>query len=218
MSDDETEGMVTLFDELEELESLVDSETERAQVRETMRVAAAAQDESAVFGRVIWGFDREDFAEALLGSLLFGIPMAVESGTVDAGRHIASHPVYFLGTVLTAIAMVIGILYVADFQDVRVTHRILGVVPRRLAGVTVTAFVSAVCLLTVWGVVEWTTDPTVLWISLCVCSVAFVPIAIGAALGDILPGSCVQQYRGTRQHAGGDVWQPLKAAVGYGGV
>jgi uncharacterized membrane protein len=180
----------TLFDELEELASLVDSEAEREQVREAMEAATAAQDsDGAVFGRVIWGFDREDFAESVLGSLLFGIPMAVESGTVDAGRYIAAHPLYFLATLATAIAMVIGILYVADFQDVRVAHRILGVVPRRLAGVTLTAFGSAVALLTAWGVVTWTLDPAVLWASLCVCTVAFVPMAIGAALGDILPGS-----------------------------
>ena len=180
----------TLFDELEELASLVDSEAEREQVREAMEAATAAQDsDGAVFGRVIWGFDREDFAESVLGSLLFGIPMAVEGGTVDAGRYIAAHPLYFLATLATAIAMVIGILYVADFQDVRVAHRILGVVPRRLAGVTLTAFGSAVALLTAWGVVTWTLDPAVLWASLCVCTVAFVPMAIGAALGDILPGS-----------------------------
>jgi len=182
------DGLGMLFDELEELEDLVDSEAEREQVRDAMRAAADVQD-PAVFGRVIWGFDREDFAEAVLGSLLFGIPMAVESGTVDAGLHIAQHPLYFLGTIAAAVSLVIGILYVADFQDVRIAHRILGVVPRRLAGVTTTAFLSSVCLLTAWGVVDWSTDPVALWNAICVCSVAFVPMAIGAALGDILPGS-----------------------------
>jgi len=77
-------GMAELFDRLEELESLVDSEAEREQVRETMRAAAEAQDdEQAIFGRVIWGFDRGDFAEALLGSLLFGIPMAIGAALGD---------------------------------------------------------------------------------------------------------------------------------------
>jgi uncharacterized membrane protein len=188
MSTEDGEDIASLFDELEELESLVDSPEEREQVRETMRVAAEIR-EPSVFGRIIWGFDREDFAEALLGSLLFGIPMAVESGTVDAGLHIAQHPLYFLGTLSTAVAMVVAILYVADFQDVRIAHRIFGVVPRRLAGVTLTAFGSAVALLTAWGTVEWASDPTVVWQSVCVCAIAFVPMAIGAALGDILPGS-----------------------------
>jgi uncharacterized membrane protein len=177
-----------LFDELEELEDLVDSDAERKQVRDTMRAAAETQD-SAVFGRVIWGFDRTDFAEALLGSLLFGIPMAVEGGTIDAGRHLAAHPIYFFSTIVTAIGMVVAILYVADFQDVRVAHRILGVIPRRLAGVTLTAFGSAVCLLTAWGLVSWSSEPAAIWEAICICSVAFVPMAIGSALGDILPGS-----------------------------
>jgi len=42
-----------------------------------------ADDDLAVFGRVIWGFDREDFAEAVLGSLLFGIPMAIGAALGD---------------------------------------------------------------------------------------------------------------------------------------
>jgi len=186
----DTEGIGDLFDELEELEMIVDSEAERRQVREAMRAAADAQDTGpAVFGRVVWGFDREDLAEAALGSLLFGIPMAVEGGTREAGRHIAQHPLYFVGTLASAVAMTVGILYVADFQDVRIAHRIFGVIPRRLAGVTLTALGTAVALLTAWGMVEWSTDPGVVWESLCICSVAFVPMAIGAALGDILPGS-----------------------------
>ncbi|WP_324661767.1 DUF2391 domain-containing protein [Haloarcula sediminis] len=184
------EGIGSLFDELEELEDIVDSDEERRQVREAMRAAADTQDDDpAVFGRVIWGFDREDFAEAVLGSLLFGIPMAVEGGTIDAGRHIAQHPLYFAGTLATAVAMVVGILYVADFQDVRVAHRIFGVFPRRLVGVTLTPLATSVALLTAWGLVDWSSDPAVVWESLCICAIAFVPMAIGAALGDILPGS-----------------------------
>jgi uncharacterized membrane protein len=179
-----------LFDELQELEKLVDSEDERRQVRDAMRAAADSQDhEPATFGRVVWGFNRSDLAEALLGSLLFGIPMAVEGGTVDAGLHIAQHPLYLVATLVIAVALVIAILYVADFQDVRVANRILGVVPRRLVGVTGTALVVSVALLTGWGLVEWSTDPEVVYESACICAVAFVPMAIGAALGDILPGN-----------------------------
>jgi len=115
--------------------------------------------------------------------------MAVEGGTRDAGLHIAQHPLYLLGTLATAVALVVGILYVADFQDVRIANRIFGFIPRRLAGVTLTALGTSVALLTGWGMVEWSTDPGLVWESLCICSVAFVPMAIGAALGDILPGS-----------------------------
>jgi len=121
--------------------------------------------------------------------LLFGIPMAVEGGTRDAGLHIAQHPLYFVGTLVSAVALVVGILYVADFQDVRIAYRIFGVIPRRLAGVTLTALGTSVALLTGWGMVEWSSDPQLVWESLCICAVAFVPMSLGAALGDILPGS-----------------------------
>jgi len=57
MSDErapENDGIGELFDELEELEGIVDSEDEKRQVREAMRAATNAQDDDpAVFGRVI---------------------------------------------------------------------------------------------------------------------------------------------------------------------
>ena len=127
-----------------------------------MRAAAESQDhEAATFGRVAWGFGRSDLTEALLGSLLFGIPMAVEGGTADAGLCVAQHPLYLAATVVIAVGLVISILYVADFQDVRVANRILGVIPRRLVGVTGTALVVSVALLTGWGLVEWSADPAI---------------------------------------------------------
>ncbi len=181
---DERRDVGDAFDELEELEEMVDDPEEREQVREAMRAVADAE-ESPVFGRIIWGFDRADAAEALLGSLLFGIPMAVEGGTNEVGAFVASNPLYLLGTVGAAVGIVVGILYVAEIQDVRVSRRLFGLVPMRLAGVLTISGTVAVGMLTLWGRVDWG-DP---WLAVCTCSVAFVPMAIGAALGDILPGS-----------------------------
>jgi len=178
--------MGDLFDDLSELEDLVDSPEERERVREAMRTATEVSDgDPPVFGRVIWGFDRADLSEAVLGALLFGIPMAVEGGTNEAGAYVATHPFYLFGTVFAAIAIVYGILYVAEIQDVRVAYAFFGLVPRRLVGVLGSSFTTAVLLMTAWGRVDWG-DP---WLALCTCCVAFVPMAIGAALGDILPGS-----------------------------
>jgi len=189
---DETEheeddpDMSDLFDDLSELEALVDSPEERERVREAMQTASEVSDgEPPVFGRVIWGFDRADLSEAVLGALLFGIPMAVEGGTNEAGAFVATHPLALAVTFLAAIAIVYGVLYVAEIQDVRVAYAIFGLVPRRLAGVLGSSFLTAILLMTAWGRVDWT-DP---WLAFCTCSVAFVPMAIGAALGDILPGS-----------------------------
>ncbi|MFB6354346.1 MAG: DUF2391 domain-containing protein [Halobacteriales archaeon] len=177
--------MGDVFEELETLETLVDSEPARRQVREAMRVAMGASRGAGTFGRVIRGFDRADLAEALVGSILFGIPMAVEGGTQDVGVFLAGRPALLAGTAGSALALVVGILYVADIQDVRVTNPLFGLVPRRPVGVIGTALLAAVVLLTVWGRVDWAAPG----VATATVVVAFVPMSLGAALGDILPGS-----------------------------
>jgi uncharacterized membrane protein len=183
--DDEHPDIGDLMDELEELEDTVDTEAERRQVRETIETAMAVRP-PGTFGRVIRGFDRADAAEALIGALLFGIPMAVEGGTEEVGEFLATEPLLLAGTLGVAVAIVHGILFVAELQDVRVQHFILGIVPRRLAGVLLISAIAAGGMLTAWGRVDWGADP---WVALCTICVAFVPMSIGAALGDILPGS-----------------------------
>ncbi|WP_251331237.1 DUF2391 family protein [Haloplanus pelagicus] len=185
--DDDPTDMGDLFDELEELEDLVDTPAAREQVRETMRVAMSASASAAAspFGRVIRGYDRADLAEAFLGSFLFGVPMAVEGGTQEVGEFLVSRPFHLGGTILFGIGLAVGIIYVADFQDVRVHKPIFGLIPRRLVGVTGVSLVMAVVLLTGWGRVDWA-DPTLAFANVVV---AFVPMSVGAALGDILPGS-----------------------------
>jgi len=100
------------------------------------------------------------------------------------GIYIADPPLYLIATNAMAIGLVIGILYVADFQDVRVRNPILGIFPRKLVGVLTIASTTALFMMTAWGRVDWG-DP---WLAVCQVSVAFVPMAIGAALGDLLPG------------------------------
>ncbi|WP_135830380.1 DUF2391 domain-containing protein [Halorussus halobius] len=173
-----------LLDELEELEETVDDPDEREQVRETMRVARRVRTTGA-FGRVIRGFDRRDASEALVGSVVFGVPMLVEEGTLEVGAFVAANPVSLVGTVLGTVAIVVGLLYVAEIQRVEIHEPFFGVVPRRLAGVLTISFATAAVLMTGWGRVDWG-EP---WLALCQTTVAFAPMALGAALGDILPGS-----------------------------
>ena len=181
----ESADMGDLFDELEELEELVVGDAAREQVRETMRVAMAASAAASPFGRVIRGFDRGDLAEALLGALLFGIPMAVEGGTQEVAVFLAGHPGSLGVTFCFAVGLVIGIIYVADIQDVRVHKPIFGLIPRRLVGVLGVSALTATLLLTAWGRIDWGTP----WLAIANVVVAFVPMSIGAALGDLLPGS-----------------------------
>lgn len=186
--DETVEGAPTiteLFDELEALESKTDDPALLEHLDDLKELAGDVQ-EGGTFGQVIYGFDRHDVAEAFLGSLFFGIPMAVESGTNEAGAFIATHALNLVLSVIGTIVLVYGILYVAQFQDVRVSNPILGFVPRRLVGVLGVAFATATIILTVWGRVDWTADA---WLALSTVAVAAVPMSLGAALGDILPGS-----------------------------
>jgi uncharacterized membrane protein len=172
-----------VVDGLTELKAQVDDPAAREQVKELMEQVADLQPRG--FGNVIVGFDRTDLAEATVGALLFGIPMFVESGTSEVGAVLATRPFLLAGTLLAAVALVHGIVYVADFQDVRVHDPLLGVVPRRMVGVLGTSLLTAVAAMTAWGRVDWN-DPA---LAFATVTVAFVPMAVGAALGDILPGS-----------------------------
>jgi uncharacterized membrane protein len=175
-----------LLDELEALESAVADEDHETQsrVRESIRMARRIDDPDPVFGRVIKGFDRHDAAEALVGSVVFGIPMVIEGGTLEAGEYLAMHPIYFLGTLVAGIGIVVGLLYVAEIQDVRVVDPFFGVIPRRPVGLLTIAALTAFGMMTAWGRVDWA-EP---WVALCQTTVCFVGMAIGGALGDILPG------------------------------
>ena len=182
--DEEPPTLGDLLDELDEYEESLSDPARRQRIQEIIETATEIE-EPAVFGRTIVGFDRADLMEALLGALLFGIPMMVEGGTQEVGAFVATHPLYLLGTLAFAVATTVGILYVAEFQDVRIYKPILGFVPRRLVGVVGVSLVLSLVMSTAWGRVDWA-EP---WLAFCTCVVAFVPMTIGAALGDILPGS-----------------------------
>ncbi|MFB6071180.1 MAG: DUF2391 domain-containing protein [Halanaeroarchaeum sp.] len=182
--EDQTATLVDVIEDLHELEAILEDPDAQRQVAETKETVRRAN-VPTVFGRVIHGFDRADLAEATIGSLLIGIPMFLESGTQDVGEFLAGRPIAFVVTVAIGVGMPVGILYVADIQDVRVKDPIFGVLPRRLVGVLGTAFLTATLLMTAWGRVDWS-DP---WLAVCQIVVAFLPMVIGGALGDILPGS-----------------------------
>ena len=180
---EEPPDMGELYDQLRELEETVDTPAEREKVRAALRTVVAVR--SGPFGRVVYGFDRGDAAEALLGALVFGVPMFVEGGTQEVGAFLAGRPVLLAATVLASVGVTAAVLYVADIQDVRVKRRLFGVVPRRLAGVLSVAAVTALLAMTAWGRVDWA-EPA---LAASQVAVAFGPMAVGAALGDILPGS-----------------------------
>lgn len=171
-----------LLGELEELRELVDTTAEREQVEETIDVARAVTTRSWV-RRIVSGFGAGDAAESLLGSLLFGVPMAVEGGTTEVAEFLAPRPAVLGANLLASLAIVWGLVYVADIRDVRIRDPLLGVLPRRFAGVTVVSGLTALALFTGWGRVSWS-EPS---LAVATVVVAYLPMSIGAALGDLLP-------------------------------
>ena len=122
--DSDDEDLRDLLSEFDALAETVDAPEERERVRAARNAAVVAANDD-VFGQVIKGYDRADVAEAFVGSLLFGIPMFVEGGTNEVGEFLAATPIALVGTVVGAIVLVIGILYVAEIQDVRVYKPLL---------------------------------------------------------------------------------------------
>ncbi|WP_254762738.1 DUF2391 family protein [Natrinema marinum] len=172
-----------VYEQLEALEETVDTADERTEVRRTMRLVDRLSHNAAV-GKVITEFTRKDKAEAFVGSVIVGLPMLVEDGVITVGTHLAAHPALLLANLAFTAALVVGILYVADFREVQIHDPYVGVVPRRPVWVLVIAFATAAGLLTLWGRVRWS-EP---WLALCQASVVFTAMAIGGSLGDILPG------------------------------
>lgn len=172
-----------LYEQLETLEETVDDPAERTEVRQTMKLVDRLSHNGMV-NRVITEFTGTDKAEAFVGSVVIGLPMLVEDGVIDIGAFLAGTPAFFVVNLVIAAALVVGILYVADFREVQIHNPYFGVVPRRPVWVLGIAFATATMMMTLWGRVTWD-EP---WVNLCQVSVVFTAMAIGGSLGDILPG------------------------------
>ena len=95
----------------------------------------------------------------LVGSFIFGIPMVVEGGTLEIGEAIVDSVPTMVGTGL------------------------FGFLPVRLLSILVIAATLSIGLMTAWGRVDWA-DPSV---AIAQCLLTAVVMAVGAAIGDILP-------------------------------
>lgn len=184
VEDGEQPTYADLIDELTALESAIDDPDLGEQFDDVIETVRQVES-SPVFGRVIRGFDVADLAEATVGALLFGIPMFVEGGTNEVGTHLVTAPLSLLFTGALVVGLTIGIVYVAEIQDVRVQYAFFGFIPRRLVGILGATAVTATVMMSAWGRVDWG-EPAFAGAQILV---AMVPMSIGAALGDILPGS-----------------------------
>jgi|AntDeeMetagen134_2_1112570.scaffolds.fasta_scaffold01528_4 uncharacterized membrane protein len=176
-------NVADLMDELRLLEERVDDPVERAHVQRTIQLADRVPG-GKTFGKQIDKYTGRDIAEAFVGSILISLPMLVEDGVFAIGDHFVTQPAFFVANAAFVVVMTIGLLYWADIQEVKRSKPILGIVPRRLAGVLSIAFFTAAFTMTLWGRVDWSAP----WVALCHVSVVWSAAAFGGALGDILPG------------------------------
>lgn len=185
---DDSGDVDRLLEELEHLQKTVDDEDERAQVERTLRLA-----ERIPGGQRIGKYTTRDVAEAFVGSIVFALPLLVEDFGAIADwllrtRHAGVEfrlPVFLVVNVFFIVFLTTGLLYWVDFREVRVSNPILGFVPRRLLGVLLVSFLTAGLLFVLWGKHLDTSGPADLVAQI---TVVWAVAALGATLGDILPG------------------------------
>lgn len=166
---------------LEQLETLAETVADPAERREVRRTKTMVDrlPRNGPVRRVITTFSGKDKAEAFVGSVVIGMPLLVEDGVIEIGAFLATTPAFFVANVTLAVALVVGILYVADFREVRVTDPYFGVVPRRPVWVLGIASATETAMMTMWGRITWD-DP---WVTLCQVSVVFTAMAMGVRWG-----------------------------------
>jgi len=194
-----------VVDQLDALESTVDSPEEQAAVERTRAMVERLS--AGVFGERVSKYTTRDAAEAFVGSIVFLIPLLVEDGVFGIAEHFlavraAGVPIYLLGNVAFVVLLTGALIYWSDIQRVDVTTYVAGVpVPRRLVATLVIALLTATLMMSLWGRVGGWTDPAVATARILV---VWTAAAIGAALGDLLPG----------ESAGTDITRTIESEVG----
>ena len=178
-----------VLEQLEQLEATVDSKEEMEKVHDVRRGVERLPGNGFV-RKQIDRYTTRDIAESFVGSIIISLPLLVEDGVYDIADHLLSNTVFGIPVWLVAnlgfIALLTwGLLYWADFRDVRITNPLFGIIPRRLFAVLVISLTTATVTMTLWGRVEGWSDPDVAFARI---SVIWAAAAFGGAIGDILPG------------------------------
>ena len=174
-----------VFAQLDQLEQTVTSSEERREVRQTRRMLRRVPGSSR-----IKKYTSRDIAEGFVGGIIFSLPLLVEDGVFEIAEWfteftVGAVPIFLAVNILFVVGLVGGLLYYTDIRDVR-EHMLLGFLPRRLIGVLVISFIVAAGTMFMWGRLH-EEDPTTLE-QFSRITVIWAAAALGATLGDILPG------------------------------
>ncbi len=206
LTDRENPDIDDLLAELDSLQRAVDEPHEREQVRRTISLVERMPG-SAAFTTRISKYTTRDVAESVVGGILLSLPLLVEDGVFDIAEWFVATtvgpvPVLLAANALFVVGVTAGILYYADFRDVRVENPILGVVPHRLIGVLTVSFLVAASMMFLWGRLH-EGDPSGMEV-LGRVTVIWAASSFGAVLGDILPGESEGRGVGERVEAIGE--------------
>jgi uncharacterized membrane protein len=188
-----------LLAKLDALRDTVDEGHEREEVRQTISLVERMPGTGALAERIT-KYTSRDLAESFVGAVLFALPLLVEGGVFEiaawfATTTVAGVPVLLIGHVGFILLATAGLLYFADFRQIAIRHPILGVVPRRYAGVLLVSLFTSATLLLFWGRLH-EGNPTALE-RVGRVAVVWAAAAFGAGLGDILPGESQGEDLGT---------------------
>jgi len=183
-------GLDEILSQLDELEETIETPEQHQELRETKHLIERLPGGEFLDDKID-KYTTRDLGEAFVGSIIFSLPFLVEDGVFVIADHflpvlVAGVPVYLVAHVLFVITLTTGLIYAVDFREVRIVNPIFGLVPRRLVGVLLISFLTSAGLMVLWGRMA-IGDPTTT-IAFARTTVIWAAAALGASLGDILPG------------------------------
>ena len=179
----------TIVEQLRQLQDSVD-EQHHEEIEETKRMLTQLSGSRTLEQRIT-KYTSRDVGEAAVGSIIFALPLLVEDGVFEIADHmvdvlVVGIPVFLLANIAFVITLNAGLLYAVDIREVTITNPILGVIPRRLVGVLAVSLIVTTLLMFGWGRL-FEEDPSALAMVARI-TVIWAAAALGASLGDILPG------------------------------
>ena len=174
-----------VLEQLEALESTVDSTQEKREVERTRRML-----ERVPGSETIRKYTSRDIAEGVVGGIVFSLPLLVEDGVFEIAAWFLTYnlgpiPILLACNVFFIVGLVVGLLYYTDIREVQF-RLLFGLIPKRPVGILVTSFTVAAVAMLLWGRLH-EEDPTTLE-AFARVTVIWAASALGATLGDILPG------------------------------
>jgi len=171
--------------QLDELEATVSSSDERREVRRTRRMLEGVPGEE-----YIRKYTTRDVAEGVVGGILFSLPLLVEDGVFEIADwfltvFVGPIPVFLFVNILFITVLTAGLLYATDIREIQM-RLIFGIIPKRLVTSLTISFVVALGMMVMWGRLH-AEDPTLVE-QFSRVTVIWAAAALGATLGDILPG------------------------------